>query len=477
MIRLSLACLIFCLGTTVATQNTTQGQDRNLSSVREVAPKEDTITEESVARSEAGQTLGTTTEESTTPVRTTPAFKPFRIENTSTRAQRKAMRQARKGKSRRKRRGCKCVSRYMQDVEKMIDTKIKHFKDMYLVPKLKETNSQRMSDSLLRLSGTVDETKKGLMKLTESVSELLDDFQARDRNLERTNRQLHRIGSAVANLSKHVDIMEQRIASSGVKASRLRARHPHDSGASQNGGFETSTPAKPLPTQCDDVFKSGSMHFLGEYYVMIQPRGVPHSFKALCKVVDNSGWTVIQKRQDGSVDFYRAWDDYRVGFGTLEGEFWLGNDNIHYLTSQEDTMLRIEMEDWAGKKYLAVYDHFKVDGARDNFRLHISGYHGTAGDAMNSEWEDHDGQFFSTKDRDNDDRYYDSCAQQYQGAWWFNNCFEAHLNGKYYTKGFHKNYFQRDGIQWNTIHMYSSLKAVQMMVKPADKPAQDVVKA
>ncbi|KAK3776508.1 hypothetical protein RRG08_060223 [Elysia crispata] len=90
--------------------------------------------------------------------------------------------------------------------------------------------------------------------------------------------------------------------------------------------------------ECNDVFQSGdSMHFLGDYYIMIKPRGVAHSFKALCKVVDNAGWTVIQKRQDGSVDFYRTWDDYRVGFGTLEGEFWLGNDNIHYLTSQGKT--------------------------------------------------------------------------------------------------------------------------------------------
>jgi hypothetical protein len=39
------------------------------------------------------------------------------------------------------------------------------------------------------------------------------------------------------------------------------------------------------------------------------------------------------------------------------------------------------------------------------------------------------------------------------------------------VQGFHKNYFQRDGIQWNTIHMYSSLKAVQMMIKPSTDAA------
>lgn len=33
---------------------------------------------------------------------------------------------------------------------------------------------------------------------------------------------------------------------------------------------------------------------------------------------------VFQRRQNGLTDFFRKWADYRVGFGNLEDEFWLG---------------------------------------------------------------------------------------------------------------------------------------------------------
>ena len=68
----------------------------------------------------------------------------------------------------------------------------------------------------------------------------------------------------------------------------------------------------------------------------------------------NGGWTVFQRRRDGSEDFYRNWADYVAGFGNLKREFWLGLDHINCLTSAVSrTELRVNLADFAGNyKYM-----------------------------------------------------------------------------------------------------------------------------
>ena len=88
------------------------------------------------------------------------------------------------------------------------------------------------------------------------------------------------------------------------------------------------------------------------------------------------GWLVFQKRLDGSVDFYRGWAEYKRGFGSLTGEFWLGLDNIHRLTSSGSYTLRFHLEDFDGKTYYAEYDLFKVGSEGERYQLSVGNYKG-----------------------------------------------------------------------------------------------------
>ncbi|KAM4641046.1 tenascin-R [Discoglossus pictus] len=140
---------------------------------------------------------------------------------------------------------------------------------------------------------------------------------------------------------------------------------------------------------------------------------------------DRGGWIVFQRRQNGLTDFFRKWADYRVGFGNLEDEFWLGLDTLYQLTSQGRYELRIDMRDGQESVY-AYYNKFSLGDARSMYKLRIGDYNGTSGDSLTY----HQGRPFSTKDRDNDVAV-TNCALSYKGAWWYKNCHRTNLNGKY----------------------------------------------
>ena len=88
------------------------------------------------------------------------------------------------------------------------------------------------------------------------------------------------------------------------------------------------------------------------------------------------GWTVFQKRLDGSVDFFLNWTDYKVGFGDPKDEFWLGLDKIHRLTSDNNSMLRVDLEDFEGNTSYAEYSMFGVMSENDKYKLILGNYSG-----------------------------------------------------------------------------------------------------
>ncbi|KAI6076003.1 Fibrinogen C domain-containing protein 1 [Aix galericulata] len=224
-----------------------------------------------------------------------------------------------------------------------------------------------------------------------------------------------------------------------------------------------------------------------------------------------AGWggQVFQRREDGSVNFFRGWEAYRDGFGKLTGEHWLGLKRIHVLTIQGTYELRIDLEDFDNGTAFAHYGSFgvgifSVDPEEDGYPVSIADYSGTAGrvlgtrrvspsapygigephggggvwDPQGEGWEEpftapfplagdsflkHNGMKFTTKDLDNDHSE-NNCASFYHGAWWYRNCHTSNLNGQY-LKGHHSSY--ADGIEWSSWTGWQySLKFTEMKIRP-----------
>ncbi|XP_029014995.1 angiopoietin-related protein 6 [Betta splendens] len=175
----------------------------------------------------------------------------------------------------------------------------------------------------------------------------------------------------------------------------------------------------------------------------------------------HGGWTVIQRRQDGSVNFFRTWEQYKQGFGNLDGEYWLGLEHLYWLTKQARYKLRVALEDWQGREAFAEYDSFRLEPESDWYRLRLGQYRGTAGDSLS--W--HSNKAFTTLDRDKD-AYSGNCAHYQKGGWWYHMCAHSNLNGVWYRGGHYRSRYQ-DGVYWAEFHGGSySLKRVSMMIKP-----------
>lgn len=206
------------------------------------------------------------------------------------------------------------------------------------------------------------------------------------------------------------------------------------------------------PSNCFDIYNCFSRGN-GVYNVMTNG-GV--GLNIYCDM-DNGGWTVIQRRFDGSVDFARDYKDYQNGFGQVTGEFWLGLDTIHELVVDGDFEVRFDLEDYEGNARFALYKSFNVGDLKDNYQLNISDYSGTAGDAMKT----HNGMLFSAGIIDFDN-WRTRCVDRFGGGgWWFNACHNANINGLYNDTTYGL------GIVWSQWRGFEySMKSVSMKIRP-----------
>uniref|UniRef100_A0AB40E922 Tenascin N n=1 Tax=Esox lucius TaxID=8010 RepID=A0AB40E922_ESOLU len=181
----------------------------------------------------------------------------------------------------------------------------------------------------------------------------------------------------------------------------------------------------PFPMDCSQIMKNGN-RASGIYTIYVNnDRTKP--MEVFCDMdTDGGGWLVLQRRNNGQMDFMKRWRPYLSGFGNMTDEFWLGLENIYQLTNTPTQYeLRVDLGLGSEKAY-AVYDNFRIAPVKQKFKLTIGNYRGTAGDAMTY----HQGRPFSTIDNDNDIAL-GNCALTHRGAWWYKNCHLANLNGKF----------------------------------------------
>ncbi|KAI8747802.1 BgiBFREP4 [Biomphalaria glabrata] len=250
----------------------------------------------------------------------------------------------------------------------------------------------------------------------------------------------------IQNYTRNVTSIKEEL--NALKENHLAALRSLDIIKKVNKNLQLSCECLAKPTSCRDVIST-------EDRVVVT---LASGLEVMCDTTtDGGGWTIFQRRFNGSIDFYRGWKEYRDGFGDYNiGEFYLGNENIFNLTSSRKYELRFDLE-YENKKYFAHYSDFKLLDENNNYKLIIGSYSGTAGNNMRR----HVNKFFTTFDKDNDDSPNDNCAIIRRGAWWYQNCADVNLNGNW-GRG------KPDGAFWDNITVWESVSFSEIKIREID---------
>lgn len=181
--------------------------------------------------------------------------------------------------------------------------------------------------------------------------------------------------------------------------------------------------------------------------------------KIVCDTkTDKGGWIVFMRRKNGDEDFFRTWAEYREGFGHSTGDFWIGNEALHNLTSSADYEMRIDFT-VNGRDLYARYSSFEISNEADKYRLQLGKYSGTVGQSSGSGMEYSRNAPFSTKDRDNNGYWQGNCAVVCHGAWWYTSCHRANLMGRWNSKEV------VDQVRWSTGSQWLKPSFVEMKMR------------
>ncbi|XP_035107574.1 angiopoietin-related protein 3 isoform X2 [Callithrix jacchus] len=214
-----------------------------------------------------------------------------------------------------------------------------------------------------------------------------------------------------------------------------------------------------IPADCTTIYNRGESTS-GMYAIRPSNSQVFHVY---CDVITGTPWTLIQHRTDGSQNFNETWENYKYGFGRLDGEFWLGLEKIYSIVKQSNYVLRIELEDWKDNKHYIEYS-FYLGNHETNYTLHLVEITGNVPNAI----PENKNLVFSTWDHKAKGHF--NCPESYSGGWWWHDdCGENNLNGKYNKPRAKSKPERRRGLSWKSQNgrLYS-IKSTKMLIHPTD---------
>ncbi|XP_076106899.1 microfibril-associated glycoprotein 4-like [Mytilus galloprovincialis] len=311
------------------------------------------------------------------------------------------------------------------------------------------------------VSDTIEEKMKTIKESVQSKLFVDDAIEAKMKNIEETVKSKQFVSDALDTKIKVVEVnLKSQIANFEQNLTDQLTNYIYEMVGKLYEENEKPQEPKPRPIDCEHVKTKRKRNGIYKIY----PKHSVIGFDVYCDFeIDNTGWTVIQRRFNGKTDFYRGWETYEIGFGNLEAEFWLGNQNIHTITKQGTYELRVDISDFNGAKAYARYSTFSVGDSSTNYRLNVAGYSGNAGDSLDY----HNGQAFTTKDRDNDQlksvKLKNNCGIYRQGAGWYKACAYSNLNGLYIEGGQENNVKEIVWNQWKGSQY--SMKSSSMMIR------------
>lgn len=310
-----------------------------------------------------------------------------------------------------------------------------------------------------------------ISRLEEKVDSLVQGENGSDAHniqtmLEAQNKRIDDLMERIRLQQEKLDKQNVRIRTlqSQIQQSRQRAEAPRSS-ASDVVVEQRDSPVAETASDCHELFLRGETNS-GVY--TIQPIN-SEPFKVFCEMTTGGGWTVIQRRQDGSVEFNQPWEAYEQGFGNLNGEFWLGLEKMHSIAKDGGYILNIDMADWNGDS-ATVRLPIRLGGSDTKYSLYVKedSAFGPLESSLGTDAKT--GLPFSTHDQDNDRKSDTNCAKHLSGGWWFCSCGHSNLNGRYFQSPPPKQRHQRkQGIFWKTWRgRYYPLRSSKMMIAPAE---------